>query len=702
VQTQHLSRFTGQFVDPVLERAYEADAWPRLSRQLRWILGIAVALYLTGIYLNYATARSSLEFGLIVTRYFIVGLCAFAGFLTSRRSGWTLSFQGFLSGATFLMVLNEIVEAYARRALGDTGDPRIMILMIIVLNYMLLAGRFIFAMLTTALVSAIFWGCASHIGFPQSQLLQLVLYLLLANGVGYAFRMPWNRMARRDFLLRRELEREVAERHRAELEALRANEAKGRFLAVMSHEIRTPLNGVLGGVQLLQETQLLDEQRQPVEIISRTGNQLARLLDDVLDMARIEAGRIDVVVEPFSPAELLASVHAVLYAQAREKGLALRQEHPAALPAGLMGDALRLRQVLINLAGNALKFTERGEVVIALMFPETNEPTDPLPCTFEVRDTGPGLDEAATDRIFAPFEQSDMSIHRHHGGAGLGLAISRELVVAMGGELKVTSRRGEGCTFSFTMDMARCDAPVNAEAQAASSPLSILVVDDLEANLIVAKGLLASLGHRVQTAASGSEALSLIGTHPFDAILLDLHMQDMDGMELFRLVRQERRTAHVPVFLVTADTERTRLQGCLAEGIQGVLPKPIRKERLAALLAGISPREDSVGSAGTPLLDEVRIAQIRADLGPEVWRAGVSACRTSMASILESLKATGEEKRSMHSLVGLASSYGLSRLHQRAREAMSGEKPCGHDELRSLAEASMELLEATLEAPAEA
>lgn len=705
-------RWNGEFQDAGLEQAFQADAWPRLSQHLRRIALLAGGLYLAALYLNWMGFGNGLAFQSMATLRICTGLLFGGIALASRPEGSQKRVHSLFLLTILSMVATRLLENHLLAGRPSAGPP----MQVIILPVLPLVA---FAILAIPLRLVLVWSGVGSLLFLRDQVLAwgleahvtqvVLLYLLLANGVGIAFRVAWNRITRRDFALRNELEQEVAERQRAETEAHRANAAKGRFLAVLSHEIRTPLNGVLGGVQLLQETPLSRSQTQPLELVAHSGNQLAMLLDDVLDLARIEAGRLDLVAEPFSPANLLAGAHAVLYTQARAKGLALRLEHPTAMPSALVGDELRLRQVLINLAGNAVKFTAQGEVRLSLAIGTSAERADHLRCTFTVRDTGPGLELAAQARIFNPFEQGDATTRRSHGGAGLGLAISRELVLAMGGELRLESAPGQGSTFSFTLDLPLGQMRTAAGSQIVSArPLAILVVDDLEANRIVLQGLLANLGHRTRTTATGAEALAALRSDSFDAILLDLHLPDMDGLEVLRRIRSlsDQRSANLPVFLATAETERNCIQACLAAGMQGVLSKPIRKARLAALLAGVTmPNENSgvtaeIQPAEVPMVDTRRVTQLFEELGPDTWQAGTLACRESARVCLEELEDQDpiRSRKALHRLAGLAASYGLPRLHQAVRRAeilVAAGSPCLLDDLRSVAGTSLTHLEAT-------
>ncbi|MBK9797818.1 MAG: hypothetical protein IPP58_15325 [Holophagaceae bacterium] len=475
-----------------MEAAFQEDLRPRLAAQLRF-LAFLPGLYVAATAFDYQTFGNSGPYWFLTAlRLGVWGLVGIAGAL-ARPSRSLGTAQLLLFSGVSLVMVTEVVEHHLLvLAQGPSHPQEIPFIALFVLGiYMMLPLALHLSLISALMGTTLFLsylvateGLGAAVGLKA-------LYLLFANGVGVAFRVTWNRIQRRDFALRDRLEHEVAERKAAEEEARRANEAKSRFLAVMSHEIRTPLNGVMGGIQLLQSPVLSPEQRQALEIIARNGDLLARLLDDLLDLARIEAGRLSLTLEPFGPAELLAMVHATLQPLALAKGLCFRVESSGPLPSLLVGDGLRLRQVLLNLVGNALKFTDRGEVVLSLEGREVTDPPKHFHCTFRVRDTGPGLDAEAQRRVFAPFEQGDMSIQRRHGGAGLGLAISRELLVAMGAELTLESGPGRGCLFAFSLVLPLGEAPAEAAgASPGALPLTILVVDDVEANRIVAAGLL--------------------------------------------------------------------------------------------------------------------------------------------------------------------------------------------------------------------
>ena len=708
IEALGLSPYGGRFLNPEVENAFQEDLRPRLVTQLRF-LAFLPATYVSAAILDYKAYGNGRYFWTLASlRLSVWGLIGISGFLARLHRSLRPA-QTFLLAGIALVPVGEVLDYHLITLFqGPRQAQEIPFIVLFVLGvYMMLPLR-LGQSVTGGIWSSLFFaGYLAVSGQGYSAVGFQTLFLLFANGVGLAFRMTWERSQRWDFALRTRLEHEVEERKAAEEAARRANEAKGRFLAVMSHEIRTPLNGVLGGVQLLQDTPLLPEQRKPMELLARNGEVLAMLLDDALDWARIESGHLRIVQEPFDLAEVLNSVHATLNSQALAKGLNLRLVQDAGIPPRLLGDALRLRQVLVNLVGNALKFTDQGEVALWVETAAVDDPPDHLRCLFTVRDTGPGLSGEAKARVFAPFEQGDMTIQRRHGGAGLGLAISRELVAAMGAELTLESTLGEGSTFSFRLVLPVVEqVPPEPNIDTPREHLSILVVDDLEANRLIASGLLENLGHHPRAVANGAAALQALQAHPFDAMLLDLHMQDMDGLKVLQRIRAlpDPLVAALPVVICSADRAHHRVQACLAAGAQGVLPKPIRKEQLLACLAALPPPPDH--APAPPFVNIAQVAQIRADLGVETWAKGLQACRSSAETCLADLEHRDLASQALHRLAGLSASYGMTGLHHLVRTAeakIAAGFPCPVVELRTCCRASLTHLEnlPTTEVPSE-
>jgi signal transduction histidine kinase len=370
---------------------------------------------------------------------------------------------------------------------------------------------------------------------------------------------------------------EVAEAARAE--AVAGARSKSEFLATMSHEIRTPLNGMLGMLQLLDRTDPTTEQKEYIETIHSSADMLLAIVNDILDYSRLEAGQIQLDRGRVHLSSLVQGVVVLLSTQAEDKGIALSTEF-GVLPPVVMGDVRRLRQILLNLVSNAVKFTAQGSVVISL----TKLP-DEARYRFTVADTGIGIAVEAQARLFEMFSQVDSSITRRYGGTGLGLAISKRLVEAMGGKIGVVSERGAGASFWFEVPLEEASreapaAPVETTTEE-SRPLAILLVDDVLLNQQVVVGLMEFSGHKVTVTNDGIEALEKIEREDFDVVLMDMHMPRMDGLEATRRIRQlSGQKARIPVLGLTASVLDEDRRDCLAAGMDEVVTKPFTRRSL--------------------------------------------------------------------------------------------------------------------------
>ncbi len=373
-----------------------------------------------------------------------------------------------------------------------------------------------------------------------------------------------------------------------------ANRAKGDFLAVMSHEIRTPLNAVLGFANLLAESKLDEIQRGYLATITSEGARLSSLVNDILDLSKIEEGRLALERLPFAPAESAHEVLRLLGTRAAEKNLDLRFEAQIAGPLLVAGDPLRFRQILVNLIDNAIKFTTQGSVTLFLVWHPPEPGTAQGRLTTRVKDTGIGIPEEKRKNLFQMFMQADVSTTRRYGGTGLGLAICQRLVRLMGGEIAVTSVPGQGTEFSFTLPTTPVALPSEDEMTETHPTVPparrprILVVDDMQTNRFLLEVFLIRNGFQPDLAANGDEAVKLAAERDYDAILMDLQMPDLDGFGATRKIRaNERPGRRTPIIALTATIAKGTREKCLAAGMDEHLTKPLDLTKFKAVLGRI-------------------------------------------------------------------------------------------------------------------
>ncbi|MDB5915529.1 MAG: sensor hybrid histidine kinase, partial [Ramlibacter sp.] len=497
----------------------------------------------------------------------------------------------------------------------------------------------------------------------------------------------------------------------------RKSDARAEFLAAMSHEIRTPMTGVLGMADLLASQDLTAEQRRYVDAMRSSGRHLVSVINDILDFSRIESGNLPLEQIDFRMSDIIEQVRSLIHQMALEKGLAFEVRLAPGLPAVVRGDPTRLRQILLNLAGNAVKFTSEGSV--ALEVTGAADASGRMRYRFEVRDTGIGIAPDKLDMLFTPFAQADRSTAREYGGSGLGLAISSRLAQAMGGRIEVHSRHGECSVFTLDVPLEPGDpshrGATDPEALEACPPQRILIAEDVQINRDILGLVLGARGHAVVFAHDGAAALACVQREAFDMVLMDVQMPVMDGVEATRRIRAlPGDVRSIPIIGLTANVMSQEQALYLKAGMDECLTKPIEWDLLGAAIARHSVagssagREDGEGLDATendvpvqrmmdvPLLEPRQIASLRALASESEFLVLMQSIMDSVQQAVDEIVATVETTpiaAAAHRLKGSAGMGGLARLSVLAGTL---EEACeSGEDVRALQQQLPELLQLT-------
>ncbi|QEP44766.1 response regulator [Ectothiorhodospiraceae bacterium BW-2] len=607
---ERISRLTGEFIDPKLEQQYQQLYWRERALQIRMVLIVSTLAYLLATWQNHIDLGNSEYFGwIMLSRILLFSFFMLSIIATFNNYSHTLRFQLLIFVTEIVTGITEAVETYAYHAAPDFENNLLsapFLFFIILIYYAFIHIRWYLTTLASLIGGTILLGV--YVVIVEGNLETIIRHPVMLLGViaiGGGVIRSMNRLQRHSWLQGKKLANEVNERRRAEQIALEASRAKSEFLAVISHEIRTPLNSIMAMTEVLSEDPRLDnsDNQRQLNILSTAGHHLKDLVEDILDFSRFEANVNRVVNAPFDLRETVKRAIISTQGLAQNKGLELTVDLDSQLPQLLIGDKQRIRQILINLVGNAIKFTEQGTVKVTISRSDSADNQIQI-C---VSDTGIGIPPQELERIFDPFQQVDSSVTRKYQGVGLGLTICRNLVEQMQGTIYAQNNANGGALFTVTLPLAVATYPPDAkhpappqnkpELLSPANAINILVIEDSELNRQVIAEYLKHTRCKVIFAHNGREGVESYQKNLFDIVLMDLHMPDIDGISTTYAIRQLEQQRHLnrtPIVIVSADSQQEAIERAQHCDIDDFIVKPISRAELFHALNQFTGNHDTV------------------------------------------------------------------------------------------------------------